>query len=221
MIKRNSSLIDVWQRTRVFVGCALVFWLCIFLVRPGLQTGEDLAFFNAWKGSWWDWFFIWSTRLGEEYLYILLTILFFFTRRRDSWWIPLVGILVTLVSALAKQYFREPRPGAYRDEVWFSEGVILVDGVEPLGGATSFPSGHTMSAFALGLFLVYLLRLRPMAAIGVFCLAGLVGVSRVYLVMHFLDDVLLGSVMGVLLAMGMALAHRYWSRSPAGGSSQS
>jgi undecaprenyl-diphosphatase len=61
----------------------------------------------------------------------------------------------------------------------------------------SFPSGHTITAFAVA---VSLSRFYPDLAIGLLFCAISVAASRILLGMHFLSDVLAGAAIGSLLA---------------------
>ncbi|HUQ95930.1 MAG TPA: phosphatase PAP2 family protein [Bryobacteraceae bacterium] len=61
----------------------------------------------------------------------------------------------------------------------------------------SFPSGHTMSAFAVA---VSLGMYYPWSMAGLLFAAGSIGASRIVLGMHFLSDVVVGGVMGSALA---------------------
>ena len=61
----------------------------------------------------------------------------------------------------------------------------------------SFPSGHTITAFAVA---VSLSLHFPLFAVPLFFLATCVAVSRIFLGMHFLSDVLAGLILGVSLA---------------------
>jgi undecaprenyl-diphosphatase len=63
----------------------------------------------------------------------------------------------------------------------------------------SFPSGHTITAFAVA---VSLSRFYPELAIGLLFCAMSVAASRILLGMHFLSDVLAGAVLGTALACG-------------------
>jgi undecaprenyl-diphosphatase len=69
----------------------------------------------------------------------------------------------------------------------------------------SFPSGHTITAFAVA---VSLSRFYPELAPGLFFCAVSVAASRILLGMHFLSDVLAGAVIGTLLAYGSTCAMR-------------
>ena len=61
----------------------------------------------------------------------------------------------------------------------------------------SFPSGHTITAFAVA---VSLSRFYPDLAIRLLFCAASVAASRILLGMHFLSDVLAGAAIGTLLA---------------------
>src|ERR1017187_7317277 len=67
----------------------------------------------------------------------------------------------------------------------------------------SFPSGHTITAFAvaLSLSLAY-----PEMAVGLLFCAVSVAISRILLGMHFLSDVLAGATIGAALAFASAWA---------------
>lgn len=192
-----------------FLWACISFWMVCLVLLAVLPMHGELQLFNGAKGSWVDLFFIYATKMGEEHGYIVITLaaLVLLDAKR-AFWIPLTGFFVSLVSFLTKSAFRSPRPGHFMEADWFKDQVILVDGIVPLSGFTSFPSGHTMSAFALAAMTIYLFPRSGWLAAGLFFLAVLVGISRVYLVMHFLRDVLLGSVLGVLVGLLLAWAHQ-------------
>jgi undecaprenyl-diphosphatase len=62
----------------------------------------------------------------------------------------------------------------------------------------SFPSGHTITAFAVSISLI---AFYPGLAAGLlFCVCS-IGLSRILLGMHFLTDVLAGAAIGILIAL--------------------
>ena len=82
---------------------------------------------------------------------------------------------------------------------------------------SSFPSGHAATATAGA---ITLSRLWPAARFGLWALAALVALSRIYVGVHYPLDVLGGAVLGTASAW---MAHRVWPATPetAGGSSSS
>jgi undecaprenyl-diphosphatase len=82
------------------------------------------------------------------------------------------------------------RPGAFEPHCWAT--LLPPD-------QFSFPSGHTITAFAVA---VSLSLFYPSLAIGLLFCAISVALSRILLGMHFLSDVLAGAVIGAALAEG-------------------
>ncbi len=132
----------------------------------------------------------------------LLAICAVVARRRRSWaplWLGLAGVAALLVTVgTGKQVVA-------RSRIPFAVGSFG-------DGGTSYPSGHTTTAVVVGGCLVILaspvLSRRGLhwawAAMAAF--AGLVGVSRLYLRMHWLTDVIAGWLLGTVIVCLLALA---------------
>jgi undecaprenyl-diphosphatase len=95
-----------------------------------------------------------------------------------------------------KKATRRRRPCAYEPHCWAE--LLPPD-------QFSFPSGHTITAFAVALSLSLVL---PGLACGLFFCAVSVAASRILLGMHFLSDVLAGAAIGCALAYGSVWALR-------------
>jgi undecaprenyl-diphosphatase len=94
------------------------------------------------------------------------------------------GILVQIVKLLV---------GRARPELWLGPAHYAP------GSSTSFPSGHTVGAFALAGVLVYASRNLPLRVIA-FLLALAVGLSRVFAFRHWASDVAASMVLGLVTA---------------------
>lgn len=102
------------------------------------------------------------------------------------------GITVPLCNWLLKQFFNAPRPL----KTFPQQHVHTVPWLDNLY-AFSFPSGHTLGAFALFLLLSFLLpRNKKEWSFLFFILALSTAYSRLYLGQHFFMDVYVGSILG-------------------------
>ncbi len=152
---------------------------------------------NGWRPP--RWFRVWmlcATRGGDGWLWYTMGL---FLLLFGGWSGVLAsamagaaaGVGVALFIAL-KQVFKRPRPCVYH--CW-------ADLLPP--DQFSFPSGHSITAFAvavsLGLF-------YPSLMPGLLFCAVSVAISRIMLGMHFLSDVVVGSSIGALLGYVAYLA---------------
>jgi undecaprenyl-diphosphatase len=134
-------------------------------------------------------------------LLILLTGVFLYRRR----WGAAASLLITTVGAqllnnLLKAGFERPRPTPL-------DGFIAAQ-------AYSFPSGHAMVSTAFYLFLAYLAWRtvrgwqRPVWIAATLLLVLGIGLSRLYLGVHYLTDVIGGYIAGFLWADTVILSGR-------------
>jgi membrane-associated phospholipid phosphatase len=75
----------------------------------------------------------------------------------------------------------------------------IIDGVE-IRNYNSFPSGHTTTAFAFFALLSFYAKNR-LIKIAYILPAVFVGFTRIYLLQHFFEDTLFGSLLGVISAV--------------------
>ena len=83
--------------------------------------------------------------------------------------------------------------------------VHLVDGCGKLYG---FASGHASNSFALATFLVFSLRTTFKPMIWMLVWAGLVTYSRIYVGEHYPGDVIVGALIGSILAFVLFYAFK-------------
>ena len=102
------------------------------------------------------------------------------------------------------------KPLAARERPWVvMEGFV---NLVPEGDPNSFPSGHTNAAFAFALAVCMSAPERWMKIAAV-CAAAVMGLSRLYVGVHFPSDVLAGAVIGSLCGLlGAWVVKKAWER---------
>jgi len=111
-------------------------------------------------------------------------------RRAAKLGLAAIGVASTVVNAGMKPLGRRRRPARAAAEVPLARQVRM-----PV--STSFPSGHSASAFA---FATAVGAVRPRAALPLRGLAALVAYSRVHTGVHYPGDVVAGALVGTALA---------------------
>jgi len=202
---KNTSfyfqLLILVRQNALFFSLFLLFILVGAIGLLSFKQGDLLLYFNDHRSYFGDLFFKYGTKLGEEWAFIAILVLFLFIRFRYALLIPLTGLIVMLISFLSKNYFLHPRPSEYYKSLGTLQNINLIEGVSLAKGLSSFPSGHTMAGFALFALTAFLWKQKKGMGIVLFLCALVVGISRIYLVQHFLKDVYLGAIMGVLIAL--------------------
>lgn len=197
----NRFLINNKETTTVqlFLICCMLGWIFAAYLLIQYSTFQIFQYVNSWHTQFLDHFFSFVTLLGEFWLVgpVLLAVLCFKKYRNKRMLLALVicNLLPFFITHVAKQLYNAPRPMYYFESALWHH---FVDG-QPKQYHFSFPSGHTEGIFALVTFLVLLIPSKKwMLAIVLFIVASLVGLSRIYLSQHFLQDVLAGSMIGVI-----------------------
>ena len=172
----------------------------LFLVSAGavLLLSSDLKELhlqlNRFHSGFFDTFFKYVTHLGDGYTVGIITLLLLlFVELRAGAFIATTSIIDSfLVQFLKRSVF----PDHFRPLHYFStiDQWQTVAGVEQHNNF-SFPSGHTAAAFCLYFSLALVLN-RKWTSLSFFAIALLVGLSRVYLSQHFLEDIYIGSLIG-------------------------
>lgn len=171
-----------------------------------ITTGDVDLFINTylWAHSA-HIFFSYFTHLGLGFTVVSITIILLFFRYYYSI-LSAIGSLITLIFVfLGKQIFFKgwPRPTHYIPHIDFPN---IVDGFT-YHCCNTFPSGHSMSAFAFATIVAIIVR-NIWVRIGVFVFAFMVGLSRMYLLQHFFRDVYAGAILGyVSVLLGLMLAN--------------
>ncbi len=140
-----------------------------------------------------DFIFSIITHLGEETVFLVLAIFFFWcVSKREGYYILTVGLVGTVINQMLKLVFAIPRP-------WVKDpSFTVVDSAVEEATGYSFPSGHTQNV--TGTF-GCIGRYSKRTPVRIFAIAVivLVAFSRMYLGVHTPLDV------GVSLLIGSAL----------------
>jgi undecaprenyl-diphosphatase len=121
--------------------------------------------------------------------------LWFRRLRMESGFLLLALLGATVLAQLAKLWVARPRPDLY--------AISL-----PMPADLSFPSAHSMQVAALGMAMFLIITRQRVGwrvplALGLSALVLLVGLSRIYLQVHFPSDVLAGLFAGAFWVLGL------------------
>jgi len=190
---------------KYFLICSFLFFLLGGVILSQIEKPDAIFFFSERRSTFSDLFFSFFTKVGEEFSYLIFFIAFLFVKIRYAMLIPLTGIVVAIFSNILKTYFKHDRPLMFLENIGLDAQINFVEGIELYTGQTSFPSGHTMSSFALYGMIAFIISRKKIWGVLLFLIALLVGLSRIYLVQHFFQDVYLGAMLGVLIAIAVYL----------------
>jgi len=200
-----NKLPSLFAANRYFFAGFLFFFLVglVFLLTEG--KAATFLYLNPYHQTTLDNFFVYVTFLGDGLFSITIFLILLLLRRYSQACQLMTAFLVSaLFAQVLKNVFSMPRPKEF-----FAPGqyAYFINGVT-LRGFSSFPSGHTTSVFALATLLALFEKNKKW---NVLYLLGAVavGYSRIYLGQHFLGDVLVGSFIGVSLAV---LVHWLFSK---------
>ncbi len=159
--------------------------------------GDTVLWMNSIHTPFLNTFFKLWTHGGDGIFYGLVALLLLIFKRRHGLVYLAVGAAQGLIAALMKQVLFKgtPRPAKFFE----GQNVLdLIDGFK-VHHYNSFPSGHTMTGFAIGTFLALMTDRKELKVFLLFY-SILVGASRIYLNQHFLIDTVVGSFIGVVVA---------------------
>jgi len=162
-------------------------------IRNGIEWVIAIQSLGSWLKLPMEFF----TFLGHENFFFLVLPLIYWSMDAG------VGLRVAFIlstsnylNAIVKVVFAAPRP------YWVSPGV------EPFSVESTFgiPSGHAQNSAAIWGMMAAGVN-RRWAWVAAFALAFVIGFSRIYLGMHFVQDVVLGWLMGLAI---LFLFLRFW-----------
>ena len=126
-------------------------------------------------------------------LFSLCLLFFKQTRRYGTAMLLGLAIGAIITNLFLKIFVARPRPYADQNSMFYELWLLVGQHLE---SDKSFPSGHTTAAFAC--MTPVFIMCRPPYKIAALCFAILMGIARIYLVVHFPSDVLAGMIVGII-----------------------
>jgi membrane-associated phospholipid phosphatase len=156
-------------------------------------TIEFVEWFQSFSNSFLDFFFNMISFIGEDYIYITIMGFVYWTYNKNFGEFLGLSLAFSMVfNNTLKEIVDAPRP--------FSEYPNRVENLRPTtSSGNSFPSGHTQlfSTFLYGA--AYYLK-KKWVFIVASILVFLMMMSRIYLGVHYLEDVVVAAIIGLILA---------------------
>ena len=179
---------------------AVLFIMCcgLFLSFYTDKVAAQLALHHAWYSPSGYWWMSVVTSLGEAHLFAIV-IIAVALQKRYLMAIEFLsaGIVSSIVVQSLKRLVFAPSPRPMAVIKW--SDTLLPEGLEvPLQFA--FPSGHTTTAFVFFTLLALHFKKISVQILAAIAVIG-VGLSRVYLMAHWIPDVMAGGVLGMILAL--------------------
>ena len=144
-----------------------------------------------------DFFFSTVTHIGEETIFLVTALLFFWCiGKREGYYMLITGLVGTVINQMAKLIFKIPRP-------WVKDpNFTIVESARAEATGYSFPSGHTQNVAgtfgSIGRSYNKLwIRIATVTVI------ALVALSRMYLGVHTPLDVLVSLGVAAVLVFGL------------------
>ncbi len=166
--------------------------LILLLLSLLIEKGNEVLLINGHDSDFADYFFRLITNLGDGIVFLPILLGLLFIRFYYSFIGIAIWVCHGLFCAFAKRVLfasaRRPKAILDNDLLHFVPNVDVYS-------AYSFPSGHTATIFGLAVFLSLIIKNR-FASILLLAIALLVGYSRIYLLQHFLIDVVAGAFIG-------------------------
>ncbi len=174
------------------------------------EKGQFLLWLTGYRHPFADYYFYYVTLLGEPHGFIVCGLLLWLTSWKKMITIPSLGGILVVTSYSLKTFFEHERPILYLNRIGY-EGPMSVLGYPMLMGHHGFPSGHSMAAWALFTLVAALIKNTWVSILCLF-LAMSVSISRIYLMAHFLQDVVAGAMVGIALGYGVYYLYEQWTK---------
>jgi len=191
----------VWGMAIMFIASACFYMFIrlsshLFEKKPFLIDQKVIEYVRFYSSPAMDGFMMFMTEMGSTFmigLLLVISMIWLFVKWKDVWGMFVYFLTVAgggLLNLMLKGFFERERPTVNQ--------IIEADGF-------SFPSGHSMGSLTYYGFLGYLVirsKRKPLSKVGwgiLLCLViFIIGISRIYLGVHYPSDVLAGYTAGTI-----------------------
>jgi membrane-associated phospholipid phosphatase len=189
----------IWENNWFMIPVSLFLGIGIALAIM-VPYGDEILYLNDLRREPFVSVFRFLSWCGESWVWVIVGLAALFWRYRFTLLIALTGLIIPLVFVI-KDKIGVDRPITYFQKTGKADQVVTIPEVSLNRGQTSFPSGHTMSAFGLFSLLALIAgRQSKKRVLLLAILAIAIGLSRIFLVQHFLVDVLGGAFLGMVVS---------------------
>ena len=155
---------------------------------------ELIKWLQSFRSDFWDFFFQMWTLFGEELLIVgLMGFVYWCYDKKIGEALGITVFVSLVLNSIIKVVVQRPRPFLVDSEI---------QNIRPqTAGGFSFPSGHTQGAATVfGGFAIWVRRRLVSIIVGVIIV--MVAISRMYLGVHYLTDVLTGAALAIGISFG-------------------
>ncbi len=201
------NLLSIYKKNRVFFAGYFTLLLFALFLLLSYSKGDGHLLLNPFHNKFLDYIFRGATILGDGIFIISLAVLLWLLKKKYLAFMIVAGYVISGIPVqIIKTFINSPRPAIFLKSINYSH---FVEGVT-LHNYNSFPSGHTASAFSLAVILSIYVKNKWFSVIFLL-FAMIVSYSRIYLSQHFLEDVSVGSIIGVLSGIAAYLFLDKWA----------
>ncbi|MFH0893143.1 MAG: phosphatase PAP2 family protein [Bacteroidota bacterium] len=165
---------------------------------------------NQFNAPFSDEFFKLYTHAGDFVFSVVIILLLAFIQLRYAIMLAIATVSSSLFAQFLKRLVFPDADRPIKHLYDFPGDFHFVDGIRLMWNH-SFPSGHTVSAFAACLCLAFIVRKMGWQWLCLFA-ALLVSYSRIYLSQHYLEDVYFGSLIGVSFGLLAVFIMQKWNK---------
>lgn len=152
---------------------------------------QVIEFIQKFSNPFLDWFFRIITEAGDTIFFIVVgAILYWVFDKKFAFKLMISFLFSALINGVIKHFTKKPRP--------YEEGAEAI--LQRTGGS-SMPSGHSQGIGALGSMMIYEYKEVKWIRYVSIALMILVPFSRMYLGQHYLEDVIVGLILGIFLGL--------------------